>query len=175
MVNEIKEGMSVSEIQAVLKVSKKAIYDKLNKDEFEDLVVKVKGVKYIKPRGIKKLKESFGKASKSEVSEEFEVGETLQENIVKEVTQQIDYKEELIINLKERVKFLEDENIKLLNMLEDQHKIMEQQNNIIQNEQQITLNHTELLLVEKREVLKLRKEQYEKENLGIRKIFKFFK
>ena len=107
--------------------------------------------------------------------EEFEVGETLQENIVKEVTQQIDYKEELIINLKERVKFLEDENIKLLNMLEDQHKIMEQQNNIIQNEQQITLNHTELLLVEKREVLKLRKEQYEKENLGIRKIFKFFK
>ena len=50
MVNEIKEGMSVSEIQAVLKVSKKAIYDKLNKDEFEDLVVKVKGVTYIKPK-----------------------------------------------------------------------------------------------------------------------------
>ena len=175
MVNEIKEGMSVSEIQAVLKVSKKAIYDKLNKDEFEDLVVKVKGVKYIKPRGIKKLKESFGKASKSEVSEEFEVGEILQENIVKEVTQEIDYKEELIINLKERVKFLEDENIKLFNVIEEQSKIMQQQNNIVQNEQQITLNHTELLLVEKREVLKLRKEQYEKENSGVRKFLNIFK
>ncbi len=30
VVNEIKEGMSVSEIQAVLKVSEKTIYDKLN-------------------------------------------------------------------------------------------------------------------------------------------------
>ena len=175
MVNKIEKSMSVSELQEVLQVSKKAIYDKLNKHEFGEFVVKVKGVKYIKPTGVKKLKESFGKASKIEVLEEFEVGKTLEENIVKEVIDIVDYKEELIIELRGRVKFLEEENIRLIDMLENQHKMIEQQNNIIQNEQQITLNHTELLLVEKREVLKLRQEQYEKNSSGIRKLFKIFK
>ena len=175
MVNGMEEAMTVTEVQEILQVSKKAIYDKLNKDEFEDFVVKVKGIKYIKPRGVKKLKAVFGKASKNAIIEVFEVGERLQENIVKGVIEQVDYKENLIIELRDRVNFLECENTKLLDMLEQQNKMMQQQNNIIQNEQQITLNHTELLLVEKKEVLKLRQEQYEKENKGIRKIFNIFK
>ena len=175
MVNKIEKSMSVTEVQEILKVSKKAIYDKINKDEFENFVVKVKGIKYIKPKGVKKLKENFGKASKIEVLEGFEVGEILQESIVKEVIDKVDYKEELIIELREKIKFLEAKNIKLFDMIEEQYKIMQQQNNIVQNEQQITLNHTELLLVEKREVLKLRQEQYEKDNSGIRKLFKIFR
>ena len=173
--NKIKELMTVAEVQEILCVSKKAIYDKINKSEFEDLIVKIKGVKYIKLKGVKKLKESFGKASKAEILEEFESVEKAQSEIVKNVFEEVDYKEELIIELREKIKFLENENIKLFDLIGDQNSIMKQQNNIIQNEQQITLNHTELLLVEKREVLKLRQEQYQKESKGIRKFLKIFK
>lgn len=172
----MNESLTVAQVQEIIQVSKKAIYDKINKEDFEEFIFKVKGVKYIKPKGIMLLKESFGEHREEAISQHFEEVENVK-NVKNEVQKtESNNNDDLINEFKNRIKYLEGENSKLLDIIQQQNSLMKDQNSIIQNEQQITLNHTELLLVEKKEVLKLRQEKYStKENRGFRKVLNMFK
>lgn len=183
------EGFKVSELEYILGVSRQAIYDKLKQDKYKAYVHKIKGIKVVSNEGVKALKQEYGieslcKDIKDEeciaINSECEKNQECKADSMEYCKESKAFKFELqenqvlIKELKDRIKYLENENTTLISLLNQQNSLMQQQNNLIQNEQQITLNHTELLLLEKKDVLKLRKEQYEKyqNNKGVKGIIK---
>lgn len=126
---------TVEQASKELKISKQAIYKQLKKEEFKEYISTIDGIKHINADGLKSLK-----------------GETIDKK----------YEElEQLMKLKvEEVERLRADNKRLMILLE-------QQNQIILNNQELqkqALSNTELLLLEKREELKRRAEEYEKQN-----------
>lgn len=172
-------GCKVSELESILGISRQAIYDKLKQDKYKTYVSKIKGIKVVSPDGVKALKVEYGiKADNQEIKDiQEEICSTLKmnckenqdfkDNFTEECKDDKEFKldfkdnQELIKQLKDRIASLEVDKSRLLDLLHSQSQIMKQQNTLIQNEQRITLNNTELLLMEKREALKLRQAQYE--------------
>ena len=150
-------GYKVTELEEILKVSKQAIYNRLNSKKFNSYVYKDKNVRYLNIEGLNLLKIEYGlgeKIESKEIIEPVEVKENQEDH--KDFKQENQY-------LKDRIEYLESENKTLLSLLQQQNNIIENQTDVVKREQQITLNHTELLLVEKRETLKLRAEQHQRE------------
>lgn len=126
---------TVEQASKELNISKQAIYKQLKKEEFKQYIIIEKGIKHINAEGLLCLK-----------------GETIDKK----------YEElEQLIKLKvEEVKILREDNKRLMVLLE-------QQNQIILNSQELqkqALSNTELILLEKREELKRRAKEYEKQN-----------
>lgn len=168
-------GVKVSELEEVLGVSRQAIYDKLKQDKYKVYVSKIKGIKVVSEDGVKALKFEYGiekhfKDVQEEVCSTLKIdckeNQDFKDNFTEECKVDKEFKDNqaLIKELKDRIESLEIDKTRLMDLLESQSQIMQQQNTLIQNEQRITLNNTELLLIEKREVLKLRQEQYKEDD-----------
>ncbi|EPB8149639.1 DNA-binding protein [Clostridium perfringens] len=135
---------TVEQAAKELNISKQAIYKKIrNKEDFKQYIVVKDGIKNINENGLKILK-----------------GETIDKRY-EELEQLIKQQVEEIIRLRENNKRLLD--------------LIEQQNNIILNNQELqkkALSNTELLLLEKREQLKRKNEEWNKQNNSWFKKFK---
>ncbi|EOT2903456.1 DNA-binding protein [Clostridium perfringens] len=135
---------TVEQVSKELNISKQAIYKKIrDKKEFKQYIVVKDGIKHINAEGLKSLK-----------------GETIDKKY-----EELEY---LIKQQVEEIERLREDKKRLLNLLE-------QQNQIILNSQELqkqALNNTETLLLEKREELKRRAEEYEKQNNSWFKKFK---
>lgn len=187
------DGCKVSELEDILGVSRQAIYDKLKRDKYKVYVRKVKGVKVVSSEGVKALKHEYGidsfyKEIKDYQDEDcitlnHECKETqdckVDSNECYKSTQEV--KEESEKNFKnckvesEELKYLREENKRLLALVEQQNALMQQQNQLLLNSQMLqqkALNNTELLLLEKRKELEERKETYTKKKSWFRKLFK---
>lgn len=163
-------GYKVAELEEILSVSKQAIYNRLNSAKFSGYVYREKNVRYLNEEGLNLLKLEYGlleKVESKEIFEEVEIKEN--KGYIERLEQENQY-------FKERVDSLELENKSLLGLLQQQNNIIKSQTEVVKREQQITLNHTELLLVEKKEILKLRAEEYrEKQEVNKKWYKKLFK
>ena len=149
-------GYKVAELEEILKVSKQAIYNRLNSDKFSNYVYKEKNIRYLNDEGLNKLKLEYGIVEKIESLEDIKIKEIQQDH--KDFKTDNQY-------FKDRIEYLESENSKLLEIISGLNNTMQQQNNI-------ALNQTELLLVEKKEVLKLRAGEYQQGQKGIKGFIK---
>lgn len=126
---------TVEQASKELNISKQAIYKQIKKEEFKKFIIIEKGIKHINADGLKSLK-----------------GETLDKKY--------EELEQLIKQQVKEINRLRVDNTRLMTLLE-------QQNTIILNSQELqkqALNNTETLLLEKREELKRRAKEYEKQN-----------
>lgn len=143
---------SIRDVAKELNISRQAVYKKLSKDYLKDYIVIVDGVKYLTDDGLlflKSLKESENQKTSEIFTEESLV------NILNDV-----------IKSKERdIDYLRDKNEKLLELIKQQNQLL----NNSQNNEQIALSNTEILLIEKRQQLLLREVEYK---LSMKKSFK---
>lgn len=126
---------TVEQASKELNISKQAIYKQIKKEEFKPYISVIDGIKHINTDGLKSLK-----------------GETLDKKY--------EELEQLIKQQVEEINRLRADNTRLMTLLE-------QQNTIILNSQELqkqALNNTETLLLEKREELKKRAEEYNKQS-----------
>lgn len=162
-------GYKVAELEEILNVSKQAIYNRLNSSKFSGYVYREKNIRYLKEEGLNLLKLEYGLLEKVEKVESKEIFEEVE---IKENKGYVERLEQENQYFKERVEYLELENKSLLGLLQQQNNIIESQTEVVKREQQITLNHTELLLLEKKEILKLRAEQYREKHEVNKKWYK---
>lgn len=143
---------SVRDVAKELNISRQAVYKKLSKDSLKDYIVIVDGVKYLTDDGLlflKSLKESENQKTSEIFNEESLVN--ILNDVIKSKDRDIDY--------------LRDKNEKLLELIKQQNQLL----NNSQNNEQIALSNTEILLLEKRQQLLLREVEYK---LSMKKSFK---
>lgn len=119
----------IVEVAEKLGKSKTAIYNKLNENQglFKDHLKKVENVKVLDDKGIELLKELFGL---KEVEVELESKQDNTSNIKDSINI-----ERLVSELKDRIKYLEEESKETRQLLKDQSKQLENFQVLLLNEQ----------------------------------------
>ena len=164
-------GYTVKEVARELNISEQAIYKKYR--EIEDLkkfIIKENGIKLLTKDGLVYLKNY---KSRRGIKESLtKLNQEQQESLkLKSLKSELEEKTEFKVII-DTLEYFKEENKRLLGIIEEQNSLIDNQIEVVKREQQITLNHTELLLVEKREILKLRAEQYQKEKEEQKKWYK---
>lgn len=177
-------GCKVSELEDILGVSRQAIYDKLKQDKYKVYVSKIKGIKVVSPEGVKALKQEYGIESLCKDIQDCKDEECVTLDV--ECKENQEFKDESEQNCKdfkdfkdckdesEELKYLREENKRLLALLEQQNTLMQQQNQLLLNSQMLqqkALSNTEALLLEKRKELEERKQQYSKKKSWFKRLF----
>lgn len=151
----------VDEIANICNVSKQAIYDKLKQDKYKAYVRKEKGIKGVTAEGLNLFKEDYCIENLYKEIQE-EERETLNNDPIvnQDIKELIEEYKDLIQQYKRTIEYLEKENSRLID-------VIEQQNKLILNSQvseQKALNNTELMLLEKRTELDERKKKHNENN-----------
>ena len=148
----------VEEVAKELNISKQAVYKKLNKESIQKFIVVEDGIKHLTEDGLKKLKGIKIESKEPELMKDIDVEVEVATSSLNSVDNRlIEVLNDVIVTKEKDIDHLRNENDKLMELLQ-------QQNQLLLNSQKLqekSLSNTELLLLEKRELLAERKQEFE--------------
>lgn len=148
----------IEEVARELNISKQAVYKKLNKESMQKFIVVEDNIKHITEEGLNKLKGIRVESKEPELMDDGDIEVEVATSSLNSVDNRlIEVLNDVIVTKEKDIDYLRNENGKLMELLQ-------QQNQLLLNSQKLqekSLSNTELLLLEKRELLAERKQEFE--------------
>lgn len=153
----------VEEIADIIGISRQTVYNVLNRSNDERFTIMVKGNKRITEVGLEHFKKLYNvdldnpKETQSNEEAFTEFSNDFVEDIKALYKDIINQKDEIILQKNKDIEYLKKENLRLIDVIEQQNKLVLNTEISVQK----ALSNTEKLLIEKKQELEERKKQFD--------------